>query len=199
MAAFEAQKDKIGNFDWITEYDEIEGFLQSNYTGLTHINKKDTRVLVAGCGTSQLSFQLANSGFGEIISVDNDEECISHMKKMHFGDERLKWYVYDMVEPESTSPSQEFLDIVLGKFDLIVDKGTLDAILVEGKYSNNATIYTHYFPFSFLPFFLPFFFVPFSSLDVCSAFLLLFTPLDIFDLYQKHLTSYFLNVLIIYF
>ena len=165
MAAFEAQKDKIGNFDWITEYDEIEGFLQSNYTGLTHINKKDVRVLVAGCGTSQLSFQLANSGFGEIISVDNDEECISHMKKMHFGDERLKWYVYDMVEPESTSPSQEFLDNVLGKFDLIVDKGTLDAILVEGKYSNNAMTNAH---FSLFPSFLLFF----PSFLLCSFFLL---------------------------
>lgn len=64
---------KIGNFDWITEYDEIELYLQSNYTGLS--NKKDhIRVLVAGCGTSKLSQQLADSGFREIISVDNDSQ-----------------------------------------------------------------------------------------------------------------------------
>lgn len=68
-----AQDCKIGNFDWITEYDEIELYLQSNYTGLS--DKKDVfRVLVAGCGTSKLSLQLADSGFGEIISVDNDSQ-----------------------------------------------------------------------------------------------------------------------------
>jgi ribosomal protein L11 methylase PrmA len=68
-----AQDCKIGNFDWITEYDEIELYLQSDYTGLSN-KKDDLRVLVAGCGTSKLSLQLADSGFGEIISVDNDSQ-----------------------------------------------------------------------------------------------------------------------------
>ena len=129
MAMFAAQENKIGNFDWITDYDEIEEYLQNKFTGLERIDRDKVRVLVVGCGTSKLSVQLADSGFEQVVSVDNDGECISHMKKMHDGDERLRWYTYDMVEPESLSCS---IKTDLGKFDLIVDKGTLDAILVEG-------------------------------------------------------------------
>jgi ribosomal protein L11 methylase PrmA len=83
---------------------------------------------VSGCGTSVLSIQLADLGFGEIVSVDNDSECIKHMELLYGNDCRLKWITYDMVDPASTTNAD------LGMFNLIVDKGTLDAILVEGKY-----------------------------------------------------------------
>jgi 2-polyprenyl-3-methyl-5-hydroxy-6-metoxy-1,4-benzoquinol methylase len=119
---------KVGNFDWITDFDDIECFLDSRFTGLDHSKKDEIRVLVSGCGTSVLSIQLADLGFGEIVSVDNDGECINHMKLLHGDDCRLKWITYDMVDPASTNNAD------LGTFNLIVDKGTLDAILVEGKY-----------------------------------------------------------------
>ena len=133
MSKLNAQDNKIGNFDWITEFNEIEEYLQSKFTGLDKIDKCNVRVLVIGCGTSKLSVQLADSGFGEVVSVDNDSECISHMKKMHHDDERLKWFTYDIVEPESLQIDGYSTKTTLGKFDLVVDKGTLDAILVEGR------------------------------------------------------------------
>lgn len=123
-----ASDPKVGNFDWITDFDDIESFLESRFTGLDHSKKDEIRVLVSGCGTSILSIQLADLGFGEIVSVDNDSECINHMKLLHGNDSRLKWITYDMVDPASTST------VNLGMFNLIVDKGTLDAILVEGTY-----------------------------------------------------------------
>ena len=133
MSKFNAQENKIGNFDWITEFNEIEEYLQNKFTGLDKIEKCNVRVLVIGCGTSKLSAQLADAGFGEVVSIDNDSECISHMKKMHRDDERLKWFTYDIVEPESLQTDEHTTNIILGKFDLVVDKGTLDAILVEGR------------------------------------------------------------------
>lgn len=132
MAELSAQQVKVGTFDWITEFDDIDGFLEPSYTGLGHIARNDVRILVAGCGTSLLSIQLADAGFGEIVSVDNDSECISHMKSLHRNDRRLLWFTYDMVDPTSTPLLDEFLNNDLGLFDMIVDKGTLDAILVEG-------------------------------------------------------------------
>lgn len=122
-----ASDPKVGNFDWITDFDDIESFLEPRFTGLDHSKKEEIRVLVSGCGTSLLSIQLADLGFGEIVSVDNDSDCINHMKLLHGNDGRLKWITYDMVDPASTSASD------LGMFNLIVDKGTLDAVLVEGK------------------------------------------------------------------
>jgi 2-polyprenyl-3-methyl-5-hydroxy-6-metoxy-1,4-benzoquinol methylase len=143
MGDFAAQQVKVGTFDWITEFDDINGFLEPTFTGLGHIAKHDVRVLVAGCGTSVLSIQLADSGFGEIVSVDNDSECISHMKNLHHNDQRLQWFTYDMVDPSSTPLSDELSNNDLGLFDMIVDKGTLDAILVEGLFY--MTTYESYF------------------------------------------------------
>ena len=132
MADSSAQQVKVGTFDWITEFDDIDGFLEPSYTGLGNIAKSEVRVLVTGCGTSLLSIQLADAGFGEIVSVDNDSDCISHMKSLHHNDRRLLWFTYDMVDPTSTPLLDEVLNNDLGLFDMIVDKGTLDAILVEG-------------------------------------------------------------------
>lgn len=143
MADFAAQQVKVGTFDWITEFDDINGFLEPTFTGLGHISKSEVRVLVAGCGTSLLSIQLADSGFGEIVSVDNDSECISHMKNLHCNDQRLQWFTYDMVDPSTTPILDELSNNDLGLFDMIVDKGTLDAILVEGLF--HMTTYESYF------------------------------------------------------
>lgn len=129
MSGSFATDPKVGNFDWISDFDDIESFLESSFTGLDHSKKDQIRVLVSGCGTSVLSIQLADLGFGEIVSVDNDSECINHMKLLHGNDCRLKWITYDMVDPECSRASD------LGLFNLIVDKGTLDAILVEGEQS----------------------------------------------------------------
>ena len=129
-----AQKVKVGTFEWITEFDDIHSFLEPCFTGLGHIPKSELRVLVAGCGTSLLSIQLADAGFGKIVSVDNDCECISHMKSLHHNDQRLQWFTYDMVDPASTPFVDELMSNDLGLFDMIVDKGTLDAILVEGLF-----------------------------------------------------------------
>lgn len=131
MEHFAPQNSKVGSFDWITEFDGIERYLEPLFIGLDHIPKEKIRVLVAGCGTSKLSAELADKGFGLIVSVDNDAECIAHMKRMHSGDERLQWFTYDMVDPEASSASLATRN-GLGTFEMIVDKGTLDAILVEG-------------------------------------------------------------------
>ena len=127
-SASSSQPAKVGTFDWIFEFGRIASFFASEYTGIT--NRSTSRVLVAGCGTSKLSAQLADMGFGTVVSVDNDADCIAHMSEMHRNDSRMQWFVHDLVEPQSTISSFHGTD---GSFDMIVDKGTLDAILVEGS------------------------------------------------------------------
>ena len=120
--------NKVGSFDWIFEFSRIQGFFASEYTGI--VDPPRSRVLVAGCGTSKLSAQLvADVGFGEVVSVDNDAGCIAHMAGVYRAEPRLRWCVHDLVEPHTTVATFPERD---GSFDLVVDKGTLDAVLVEG-------------------------------------------------------------------
>lgn len=129
----EPQKNKLGTFEWVVGFSEIQRFLESEFTGIsTSIPKEEQRVLVLGCGTSTLSKELADRGYGEVVSIDNDAGCIKHMERTFGSDARMKWYTYDLVEHVGD-------DALIGRtetFDIVVDKGTLDAILVEGAVSN---------------------------------------------------------------
>jgi Methyltransferase domain len=131
---------KDGNFDWIVDPDMIRQYLSSQYTNIDDAQRINAKVLVVGCGTSTLSASLADMGFGHIVSIDNDPGCIAHMVSSSSSSSSssttsvMEWYVYDIVAPENNradGPISEFL-ISGGAFDLIIDKGTLDAVLVEG-------------------------------------------------------------------
>lgn len=121
--------EKDGQFDWILSYDDIKQYFSAEFTGVD-LNVDNTKILVIGCGTSPMSGQMAqNFQKSEVISIDNDEDVITHMKR-ECRMERTKWYTYDIIE-DCGIPQENELDRN-GYFDLIVDKGTFDAILVEG-------------------------------------------------------------------
>ena len=62
---------KIGNFDWIVEYEDMQPFFGPLYTKIIEPISSQN-VLVIGCGTSQVSEKLSAAGFGYVLSVDND-------------------------------------------------------------------------------------------------------------------------------
>ncbi len=124
---------KEGTFEWIVRYEDIKKFFSEPYSKITG-NVSDLKVLVIGCGTSTLSESLVStSGFGEVVSIDNDLECIKHMQSRHLDNTRLQWHQYDIVEDRG-KPQHNVLDSD-GYFDVVVDKGTFDAIHVEGSIS----------------------------------------------------------------
>lgn len=125
--------DKIGTFDWIIDYSNLSPYFDEQYTGLSNKCRDKQTVLVIGCGTSLLSSCMLHEGkYPTIISLDNDLGCIQHMKCLHDEEhDRLKWLHYDLIE--RTGEDADYFRHVNKYFDLIVDKGTLDAILVEGS------------------------------------------------------------------
>lgn len=125
--------DKVGVFEWIVGFEDIRKYFGSKYTGLTKDNAC-MKVLEIGCGTSTLSATLLSElRFGEVVSIDNDADCVRHMQEMYKDRIELKWFVYDMIE-DIGKLQGNCLD-VNGYFDIVVDKGTFDAIHVEGSVS----------------------------------------------------------------
>ncbi|XP_061493455.1 EEF1A lysine methyltransferase 4 [Rhineura floridana] len=79
------------------------------------------RILVLGCGNSALSYDLFQLGYTNITSIDYSEACIAHMQAHYAHCSSLHWAVMDA----------RALTFVDGSFDVVLEKGTLDSLMVE--------------------------------------------------------------------
>jgi len=148
---YSAQEDK---YDWYLSYSQFrdqivdvlnvlnkDGKEPQELTGgdLYETNKKrstdrkrrlrsDLQVCVVGCGNSDMSLAFYEDGFTNIISIDYSEIVINKMKELHKDMKSLVYEVQDVRQMTYTD----------GYFDVIVDKGTLDAILCGSDSATNA-------------------------------------------------------------
>lgn len=177
--------NKCGSFEWIiSSFEEINKYLDVKYIGIDMNTMIDTKLLVIGCGTSELSENIVKRyELCSVVSIDNDRDCINYMKNKtmmmmkpcNYGSScccekggscyhRLAWYVYDLIEDSHYSNGgypnnknghhhrhnthhtnhNDHIDADNynkkcneldedNYFNIIIDKGTLDAILVEGS------------------------------------------------------------------
>lgn len=91
--------------------------------------KANLATLVVGCGNSTLSNDMLRDGFTSIVSMDYSDVVIAQMKQQYPAGRYEVGDVTDMTklyEPAS--------------FDLIIDKGTLDAILCGGESVRNCSL-----------------------------------------------------------
>ena len=93
----------------------------------THADADDApphggRLLVVGCGNSELSAQLYDDGFTNVVNIDFSKVCIAAQLRLHLrARPAMKWLVMD-------ATAMKFED---GSFDTVVDKGALDALMGE--------------------------------------------------------------------
>ena len=143
---------KIGCYDWITDYTPVRCFIEESL-GKSPFQSSEGLCLVLGCGTSSLSKALAEEvawGVKSVVSTDIDRGCIQHMTQLHRDDDRLVWVECDMLDAEAIAAHCKN-GTMPRSYDLILDKGTFDAILVEGcayNYLNN--VYNLILPGAFL-------------------------------------------------
>ncbi|WVQ97977.1 hypothetical protein IAU59_005097 [Kwoniella sp. CBS 9459] len=80
---------------------------------------KGTRMLMLGCGNSALGEVLYDAGWTNIVNLDYSKIVIDQMKERHTSRPLMEWHEMDV------------LDLKYGEdeFDLVVDKGTMDAML----------------------------------------------------------------------
>ncbi|KAL1406245.1 hypothetical protein Q8F55_007939 [Vanrija albida] len=104
------------NFDWFLNAD----YLLPIFEELTADFGKDTRILMLGCGNSQLSEAMYDAGWKNIVNIDFSTALIEQMKVRHEGRPGMEWLEMDI------------MDLKFGEeFDLVVDKGTMDALLTS--------------------------------------------------------------------
>lgn len=106
------------NYEWFKTYQDLKPVL-SKYI------KKRHKVLVVGCGNSELSANLYDDHEGmEIVNIDYSEIVIQKMTTKNQRQRPLMtWVVMDVTEMTFSDET----------FDVVIDKGTLDAILSPQK------------------------------------------------------------------
>ncbi|NXD86829.1 EFMT4 methyltransferase, partial [Halcyon senegalensis] len=80
------------------------------------------RILVLGCGTSALSHDLHELGYTDVTSIDFSAACIAAMRARYAHRcPGLRWAVMDI----------RALAFPAASFDVVLEKGTLDVLMVE--------------------------------------------------------------------
>ena len=80
-------------------------------------------MFVLGCGNSTLSEDLYEDGYHNITNIDYSEVVISKMSTKSETTKNMKWIVMDATD----------LRFHGSKFDIVIEKATLDALLVDEK------------------------------------------------------------------
>ena len=106
-------KNSNGSFDWLEDYKSLKPtILKLNLL-------KDSQILNLGCGNSPFCEDMYDDGFHNINNIDISNNAIELMKKRNLKREEMTFEVMDV-------RNLKFED---SKFDLAVDKSTIDALL----------------------------------------------------------------------
>ncbi|XP_050985478.1 EEF1A lysine methyltransferase 4 isoform X1 [Labeo rohita] len=118
------------SFEWFGDFTKFEHLLKQ------HVGTEEN-ILMLGCGNSALSYDMYQAGYSSITNVDYSSVCVESMAERHKDCAQLSWLCMD-------ARRLAFSD---GVFDVVLEKGTLDAMLVEEtdpwKISENAARLLH--------------------------------------------------------
>ncbi|KAI4344722.1 hypothetical protein L6164_011916 [Bauhinia variegata] len=114
-----------GPFDWYQKYQSLAPIIN-------HYDPRNHRILVVGCGNSAFSEGMVDDGYRDVVNVDISSVVVESMQNKYKDRSELKYMkmdVRDMSAFESES------------FGAVIDKGTLDSILVMwGESRQNANL-----------------------------------------------------------
>lgn len=107
---------KEDNFEWCKSYDDFKELIHE------HVRKGD-RILMLGCGNSTLSEDMYNDGYRNIVNIDFSPVVIENMKQKCKDLAEMEWMVMDITS----------MTFAASSFDIVIEKATLDALMVEEK------------------------------------------------------------------
>ncbi|XP_060690089.1 EEF1A lysine methyltransferase 4 [Hemiscyllium ocellatum] len=103
-------------YEWFGAFSRFEHLLKEEI-------QTDETILVLGCGNSSLSYELFMSGYRSITNIDFSAICIEKMASKYATCSGMEWKVMD-------ARALQFED---ESFDVVLEKGTLDAMMVDVK------------------------------------------------------------------
>ncbi|KAH9530898.1 hypothetical protein CY35_19G007900 [Sphagnum magellanicum] len=116
---FRASKGQA--FEWYGSWADLPQLLQL-HCGLRPDQQPPLQILVVGCGNSALSAHMYDAGFTSIVNVDFNRRVIAEMLRLHVRARPLmRWLVMDITA----------LQFAESSFDVVLDKGSLDALTGE--------------------------------------------------------------------
>ncbi|XP_070989044.1 EEF1A lysine methyltransferase 4 isoform X1 [Oncorhynchus clarkii lewisi] len=105
------------SFEWFGDFSKFQHLLQRHVL-------KDDAILVLGCGNSSMSSDMYDAGYHSITNIDYSSVCIDTMSARHDATcPGMTWHQMDARQLSFTDAS----------YDVVLEKGTLDAMLVEEK------------------------------------------------------------------
>ena len=102
------------SFEWFADYDKFKSILNAKLI-------KTDRILVLGCGNSKMSEDMYRDGFRRIVNTDYSPIIIELMTERCKELDEMTWEVKDI----------NALDYESETFECVLEKGTLDALLVD--------------------------------------------------------------------
>ncbi|KAM6160625.1 EEF1A lysine methyltransferase 4 [Erethizon dorsatum] len=100
------------HYEWFGNFSSFRALLEPEL-------RPEDRILVLGCGNSALSYELFIGGFPNVTSVDYSSVVVAAMQARYAHLPRLRWETMDV----------RALCFPDGSFDVVLEKGTLDALL----------------------------------------------------------------------
>ena len=130
------------SFEWYGAFPNYRETIFFVLAQLSQQNGKKKEFVIAniGCGNSTLAHDIVAAYPAFLIHVDSydySEQVVAEMQAKNQAKDRLKYEVADLLKP---IPQE-----MVGKYDIVIDKGTLDAILPEDKPDNIKEIQEVYF------------------------------------------------------
>jgi ubiquinone/menaquinone biosynthesis C-methylase UbiE len=119
------KKFKYTLYDWYQNWDVMRPYVKKYLK-----DTKDNVILNTGCGNSDIGEKMWEEDIGKIINIDYSESAIRYMQ------ERFNSIFSDCKSPPLENISYLHMDARKmlfedEKFDLILDKGTMDAVLLS--------------------------------------------------------------------
>ncbi|PFH51871.1 hypothetical protein AMATHDRAFT_74735 [Amanita thiersii Skay4041] len=106
-----AQESADGvTFDWFKSYSDLAPLIYDL------IPDRSSRILMLGCGNSNLSEEMWKDGFKNIVNIDYSPTVIEQMSRRN---PEMEWHEMDVRD-------LQFGD---NTFDIAIDKGTMDAMM----------------------------------------------------------------------
>ncbi|KAF9580504.1 hypothetical protein BGW38_002833, partial [Lunasporangiospora selenospora] len=106
---------KEESFDWFKTYEDLKPLFGE------HIPSKDARILMLGCGNSTLSADMYDDGYHNIVNIDYSKTVIQNMAEKCKDRVGMEWIEMDIRDLKFEDSS----------FDIVIDKGTMDALMCD--------------------------------------------------------------------